>query len=56
MDYNFNEIEKMAAILEGKETYRVDIDHNKPKYYVSRHVSISVRAGLHVGHPLGYIV
>jgi leucyl-tRNA synthetase len=56
MDYDFKEIEqKWQRYWERNKTYRVDIDYSKPKYYVLDMFPYPSGAGLHVGHPLGYI-
>ena len=56
MGYNFTEIEKkwQARWIENK-TYRVVEDKNKEKFYVLNMFPYPSGAGLHVGHPLGYI-
>jgi leucyl-tRNA synthetase len=56
MDYNFNEIEKKwQKYWKDNKTYQVEIDNSRPKYYVLDMFPYPSGAGLHVGHPLGYI-
>ena len=56
MEYNFREIEKKwrQKWVEDK-TYKVAEDESKQKYYVLNMFPYPSGAGLHVGHPLGYI-
>ena len=56
MEYNFREIEKKwQKKWVEMNTYRVTEDKNKEKYYVLNMFPYPSGAGLHVGHPLGYI-
>ncbi|MFL1684038.1 MULTISPECIES: leucine--tRNA ligase [Bacteroidales] len=56
MDYNFREIEKKwQEYWIQNNTYKVTEDNNRPKYYVLDMFPYPSGAGLHVGHPLGYI-
>ena len=56
MEYNFREIEKkwQKKWVEQK-TYKVTEDNNRKKFYVLNMFPYPSGAGLHVGHPLGYI-
>ncbi len=56
MDYNFNDIEsRWRQYWKENKIYKVEIDKNRPKYYVLDMFPYPSGAGLHVGHPLGYI-
>lgn len=55
-DYNFKEIEKKwQSYWERSQTFNAQVDPNRKKYYVLDMFPYPSGAGLHVGHPLGYI-
>ncbi len=56
MDYNYREVEqKWRQFWEDNKTFKTEINPSKSKYYVLDMFPYPSGAGLHVGHPLGYI-